>query len=127
MSAEPNLHAIDNEKLDYLEAQPASDDEAFTEDPPRSNRRRSIHSTTNNDTCDTTCDNNEKTPSEHSNCTSSRASSYHGRFPFYHHNKSLVHYVTIFLVCTGPFVPAIVIHKETSSFFTFSTLRLFGG
>lgn len=102
MATEAHPHAVDDEKLDYIESQPASDVEDANE-PARNSARRMTHAATNN----------KKTPSEHSHCsTSTKASSYHGRFPFYHNNKSRIHHIIVFLICTGLFVPAVVIHKE---------------
>ncbi|KAF8936232.1 Na+ dependent nucleoside transporter C-terminus-domain-containing protein [Dissophora ornata] len=37
--------------------------------------------------------------------------SYHGRFGFYYRHKSLFSHLLTFCICTGLFIPAVVIHK----------------
>ncbi|KAF9433383.1 hypothetical protein BGZ76_009540 [Entomortierella beljakovae] len=38
--------------------------------------------------------------------------SYHGKFPFFHRNSFLINHLIFLVICTGLFVPAVVIHKE---------------
>ncbi|KAG0370582.1 Na+ dependent nucleoside transporter C-terminus-domain-containing protein [Gamsiella multidivaricata] len=38
--------------------------------------------------------------------------SYHGRFGFYYRHKSLLNHLLTFLICTGLFIPAVIIHKS---------------
>ncbi|KAG0241718.1 Na+ dependent nucleoside transporter C-terminus-domain-containing protein [Mortierella sp. GBAus27b] len=38
--------------------------------------------------------------------------SYHGRFGFYHRHSRFLNHLLTFMICTGLFVPAVVIHKE---------------
>ncbi|GJJ69180.1 hypothetical protein EMPS_01526 [Entomortierella parvispora] len=42
----------------------------------------------------------------------SQYSNYDGRFGFYYRNKSLIDHIFVFCVCTGLFIPAVIIHKE---------------
>ncbi|KAF9089999.1 hypothetical protein BGX29_011774 [Mortierella sp. GBA35] len=37
---------------------------------------------------------------------------YTGRFPFYNNHRLLINHVITFLVCTGLFIPAAILHKE---------------
>lgn len=38
--------------------------------------------------------------------------SYHGRFGFYYRHSKFLNHLLTFFICTGLFVPAVVIHKE---------------
>ncbi|KAG0352267.1 hypothetical protein BG005_008274 [Podila minutissima] len=38
--------------------------------------------------------------------------SYHGRFGFYYNNQQTFNYILTFLICTGLFVPAVILRKE---------------
>ncbi|KAF8979182.1 hypothetical protein BGZ46_005733 [Entomortierella lignicola] len=38
--------------------------------------------------------------------------SYHGRFGFYHRHSYVLSHIIFLIICTGLFVPAVVIHKE---------------
>ncbi|KFH62419.1 hypothetical protein MVEG_11628 [Podila verticillata NRRL 6337] len=38
--------------------------------------------------------------------------SYHGRFGFYYNNESTFNYLLTFLICTGLFIPAVIMRKE---------------
>lgn len=38
--------------------------------------------------------------------------SYHGRFGFYHRHSRFLNHLLTFMICTGLFIPAVVIHKE---------------
>ncbi|KAF9544486.1 hypothetical protein EC957_012089 [Mortierella hygrophila] len=113
--SQQNSYAVDDEKLDYIESQPPSDVEDFAEDQ-RSDDSHSDPAYHNNDGSYKT--NDQKRHSSNANSgfhpsrDSSIAESYHGRFPFYHRNKTNFHHVLAFLVCTGLFIPAVVIHKE---------------
>ncbi|KAH7055001.1 Na+ dependent nucleoside transporter C-terminus-domain-containing protein [Linnemannia elongata] len=121
-------YAVDDEKLDYIESQPPSDGEDFAEgqhsddnnnDPAYPNDDGSNHGGIFDDGNDSgsfnSKTNGQKSRSNsghHLNRASSIAESYHGRFPFYHRNKTNFRHLLAFLVCTGLFVPAVVIHKE---------------
>ncbi|KAG0283568.1 hypothetical protein BGZ97_008485, partial [Linnemannia gamsii] len=37
---------------------------------------------------------------------------YTGRFPFYNTHRSLINHIITFLIITGLFIPAVIIHKE---------------
>ncbi|KAG0277861.1 hypothetical protein BGZ95_005205 [Linnemannia exigua] len=37
---------------------------------------------------------------------------YTGRFPFYHNNKAAFNHALAFVICTGLFIPAAILHKE---------------
>ncbi|KAG9063424.1 hypothetical protein KI688_004307 [Linnemannia hyalina] len=115
---------VDDEKLDYIESQPPSDVEDFAEeqcsddnhsDLAYYNNDGSNHGSTNSPTNkinDEKRHSNSANSGYHHNRDSSIAESYHGRFPFYHRNKTNFHHLLAFLVCTGLFIPAVVIHKE---------------
>src|SRR5690606_21468477 len=38
--------------------------------------------------------------------------SYDGRFPFLHRNRQRIRHLFVFLVCTGLFIPAVIMRKE---------------
>ncbi|KAF9365598.1 hypothetical protein BGX34_009321 [Mortierella sp. NVP85] len=38
--------------------------------------------------------------------------SYHGRFAFYHRHSKFLNHLLTFFICTGLFIPAVIIHKE---------------
>ncbi|KAF9586355.1 hypothetical protein BGW38_006416 [Lunasporangiospora selenospora] len=140
-------HAIDDEKLDYIESQPPSD--AEDDLPPavvptlthrqHNNVNANIGHQHNNSSNNTLSNNNnnrnfhydEKRPPSTTgsregslydtkepvdadpNQPSSRPPSvYTGRFAFYHNNKTLIKHLIVFAVCTGLFIPAVVIHVE---------------
>lgn len=102
-----NQYDVDDEKLDYIESQPPSDGEDFDEGHLSDDNQSGI--------VDGSPD-NKTTQRSHGNNNTSMASSiaesYHGRFPFYHNNKASIHHLITFLICTGLFIPAVVIHKE---------------
>lgn len=89
-------YSVDDEKLDYIESQPASDTDDMVDEPTYK-----TDSAVNNGHGHTD-----------GNRPPSVASSYHGRFAAYHNNKSNFHHLLAFLICTGLFIPAVVIHKE---------------
>ncbi|KAF9127758.1 hypothetical protein BGW39_005650 [Mortierella sp. 14UC] len=119
-----NPYAIDDEKLDYIESQPPSDEEDLPEGQHTDNGSNDNNS--NGGVFDDGSDNNtNNTPANKNtaqnlhdsinNKSGSRlsvAESYHGRFPFYHNNKTNLHHLLAFLICTGLFIPAVIIHKE---------------
>ncbi|KAF9132441.1 hypothetical protein BGX30_012652 [Mortierella sp. GBA39] len=122
--SQQNPYTVDDEKLDYMESQPPSDAEDFAEDqysddnyndPAYHNNDGSNHGSSDSPTNKT---NDQKRHSSNANGRhyssrdSSIAESYHGRFPFLHRNKTNFHHLLFFLVCTGLFIPAVVIHKE---------------
>ncbi|KAF9309188.1 hypothetical protein BG003_010041 [Podila horticola] len=115
MSGAP--HVIDDEKLDYIESQPPSDDEGvcndsnnFPEPPSGFHARHGHQQCLDEQPSDGTLRSGvlfkEDSPSI------SDSSSYHGRFIFYHQHKTSIHHLLAFLICTGLFIPAVVIHKQ---------------
>ncbi|KAF9378408.1 hypothetical protein CPB97_009599 [Podila verticillata] len=120
MSRERAPHAIDDEKLDYIESQPPSDDENQTDNYNNNNNSYQIPSQQNRglharhghqqhlEVPSSNTKENNSPPSI------SDTSSYHGRFGFYHQNKSSLHHLLAFLICTGLFIPAVVVHKQGS-------------
>ncbi|KAF9154855.1 hypothetical protein BG015_011800 [Linnemannia schmuckeri] len=122
-----NPYAVDDEKLDYIESQPPSDvGEDFAEDqysddnhsdPAYHKNGSSNHGGVfDNGSGDFNSPVNKTSAQKARNNNASRASSivesYHGRFSFYHNNKTNIHHLLAFLICTGLFIPAVVIHKE---------------
>lgn len=108
---------IDDEKLDYIESQPPSDDEGvcndsnnFPEPPSGFHARHGHQQCLDEQPSDGTLRGGvlfkEDSPSI------SDSSSYHGRFIFYHQHKTSIHHLLAFLICTGLFIPAVVIHKQ---------------
>ncbi|KAI1307332.1 hypothetical protein EDD11_004518 [Mortierella claussenii] len=118
MSIQAHPHAIDDEKLDYIESQPPSDQEDLDAPPrPRHARPQQLehYEDEKNPTAAATSTTTTGRPVSlisQESPTSTVASSYHGRLPFYHNNRSLIKHIIVFLVCTGLFIPAVVIHKE---------------
>ncbi|KAG0376132.1 hypothetical protein BGX24_008242 [Mortierella sp. AD032] len=119
--SQQNPYAVDDEKLDYIESQPPSDGEDFVDDqhmddnhddPARFDDGNNINNEApvNKSNSQKLYNNNNTNNSSGSH--HSVAESYHGRFPFYHNNKTNIHHLIAFLVCTGLFIPAVVIHKE---------------
>ncbi|KAF8937809.1 hypothetical protein BGZ58_002127 [Dissophora ornata] len=104
MSKGSHPHAIDDEKLDFIESQTASDVEDLVDEPVHTQSQ--YHKTIKGN------NNGSINGSIISPDSDSAASSYHGRFPVYHRNKSLIQHITTFLVCTGLYIPAVVIHEE---------------
>ncbi|KAG0365791.1 Na+ dependent nucleoside transporter C-terminus-domain-containing protein [Gamsiella multidivaricata] len=117
MSREAYPYSVDDEKLDYMESQPPSDEEVIENNISIQPQRRRDHPTSNNKigTAEDNKVEEEKADSVHSAedvSTTTTASSYHGRFPVYYNNKVLVHHAIAFVACTCLFIPAVVIHKE---------------
>lgn len=106
---------IDDEKLDFMETQPLSDDESQTDNrssyQTSSQQSQGLHARHGYQ---------QQHLGEPSSATKeynappsiSDTSSYHGRFGFYHQNKSSFHHLLAFLICTGLFIPAVVVHKQ---------------
>ncbi|KAF9570158.1 hypothetical protein EC968_002137 [Mortierella alpina] len=107
-----NPHAIDDEKLDFIESQPPSDEDEDEDiiDGPSYSRRQQQQQQQYSEKQDRDPDN--KAPSITSQTSDGPARSYHGRFPFYHQHEARCQHLLAFAVCTGLFIPAAVIHKE---------------
>ncbi|KAG0267719.1 hypothetical protein BG011_000031 [Mortierella polycephala] len=97
-----NPHAVNDEKLDYIESQPPSDEDDLVDDGPFDQqdfeKRQQIR--------------NSLDSKESSIRSADPPPSYPGRFLFYHDNKSTIQHLLTFLICTGLFIPAVIIHKE---------------
>ncbi|KAF9089453.1 hypothetical protein BGX23_006696 [Mortierella sp. AD031] len=110
--------AVDDEKLDYIESQPPSDGEDFVDNNQyiNDNCSNSHGGIFNDDNHNNNINNHKANNNNNNNGSTSRtpsiAESYHGRFPFYNKHKRNFHHLLAFLICTGLFIPAVVIHKE---------------
>ena len=103
-----NPHAIDDEKLDFIESQPPSgEDEDIVEEPSYSRRQQHEQQQYSEKQSQ-----DNKAPSIRSQTSDDSAQSYHGRFPYYHQHKAQFQHLIAFAVCTGLFIPAAVIRKE---------------
>ncbi|KAG0026083.1 hypothetical protein BGZ82_009642, partial [Podila clonocystis] len=113
-------HVIDDEKLDYIESQPPSDDEGqgnnFNNNL-QSDQSSGLHArhghqqSLDEQPSDGTLRGGVPIKDDHQPSISD-SSSYHGRFAYYHQHKTSIQHLLVFLVCTGLFIPAVVIHKE---------------
>ncbi|KAG0213677.1 hypothetical protein BGX28_003831 [Mortierella sp. GBA30] len=111
-----NPHAIDDEKLDFIESQPPSDEEDVIDDPTHAEEQLQ-HQQRLQDKLDHHQQQNPRFNADlKASSINSHASdvppSYHGRFPVYNKNKTLFQHLLVFAICTGLFIPAVVIHKE---------------
>ncbi|KAF9276563.1 hypothetical protein BGZ68_009919 [Mortierella alpina] len=104
-------HAIDDEKLDFIESQPPSDEDEDIMDEPSYSRRQQQQQQHQQPYVEKQ-DQDDKAPSIHSQASDDPARSYHGRFPIYHQHKARFQHLLTFAICTGLFIPAVVIHKE---------------
>ncbi|KAF8951769.1 hypothetical protein CPC16_010099 [Podila verticillata] len=118
MSQERAPYVIDDETLDFIESQPPSDDEGQTDN--RNNNNSYQTSTQQSQGLHARHGHQQHHLEEPGNDTKedslspsiSDTSFYHGWFGFYHQNKSSIHHLLAFLICTGLFIPAVVVHKE---------------
>ncbi|KAG0054756.1 hypothetical protein BGZ83_010539 [Gryganskiella cystojenkinii] len=101
-------HAIDDEKLDYIESQPPSDDEGLVDEPTYHNNQNTLNSNRAGNNRDI----NNPNYNIHNSTTPSVTTPYRGHFAFYQNNSSSFHHLLVFLICTGLFVPAVVIRKQ---------------
>jgi len=96
-------YSIDDEKLDYIESQPSSDTDDMVDEPTYKADHYMENNHHNHHNVNRGINDNRAPPV---------ASSYHGCFAAYHNNRSNFHHLLAFLICTGLFFPAVVIHKE---------------
>lgn len=101
---------IDDEKLDFIESQPPSDDEGQIDIRNSSSYYQTLSQ--QNQGLHTRHGHQQQLKEDTPSPSISDTSSYHGRFGFYHQNKSSFHHLLAFLISTGLFIPAVVIHKE---------------
>ncbi|KAG0028849.1 hypothetical protein BGZ81_004390 [Podila clonocystis] len=113
-------HVIDDEKLDYIESQPPSDDESQGDNfnnKLQSDQSSGLHARhghqqrLDEQPSDGTLRGGPPIKEDYQP-SNSDSSSYHGRFAYYHQHKTSIHHLLVFLVCTGLFIPAVVIHKQ---------------
>ncbi|KAF9335536.1 hypothetical protein BG006_011307 [Podila minutissima] len=108
-------HVIDDEKLDYIESQPPSDDEDqdnnFNSNNFQSDLSAGLHALQGHQQR-VHEQFSDGAPIKEDDSSSISDSLYHGRFVFYHQHKTSIHHLLALLICTGLFIPAVVIHKQ---------------
>ncbi|KAF9303371.1 hypothetical protein BGZ74_003846 [Mortierella antarctica] len=115
---------IDDEKLDYIESLPPSEDEDqdnnFNSNNFQSELSAGLHARfgyqqrVHEQPSDGALRGVNAPIMEDDSSSISDSSLYHGRFAFYHQHKASIRHLLALLICTGLFIPAVVIHKQGS-------------
>lgn len=116
---------IDDEKLDYIESLPPSEDEDQDNNFNSNNNfqsdlsaglhaRQGYQQRVHEQPSDGALRGVNAPIMEDDSSSISDSSLYHGRFAFYHQHKASIRHLLALLICTGLFIPAVVIHKQGS-------------